>query len=262
MAAPADPDGRWAARRRRTAELTLRYPFATEVLRLYAALLDVHERAFHRAPPLDDPAAIAAHTAAEVLPGVVEATAAAGPERLAERARRRFEQGGLEAVVMGWLVGAEQPPLERYLARAGVTPVLEAVGDRLPPPPASAGERRCPRCGGLPLLGVIEPGGEALTGSRRRLVCSRCLAGWSYPRMVCAGCGETRAELLPTYEEGDWIPHARVEGCESCARYLISVDLRKDAAAVPPVDELAAMPLALHAEGRGLTKIVPNLMGL
>ncbi len=28
------------------------------------------------------------------------------------------------------------------------------------------------------------------------------------------------------------------------------------------VDELAAMPLALHAESLGLTKITPNLMGL
>ena len=109
---------------------------------------------------------------------------------------------------------------------------------------------------------VIEPGSEALSGSRRRLVCSRCLAAWTYPRMVCAGCGELRSELLPIYEESDWIPHARVEGCESCGRYLISVDLRKDAAAVPPVDELAAMPLALHAESHGLSKIMPNLMGL
>jgi hypothetical protein len=85
---------------------------------------------------------------------VVEATAAAGPERLAERARRRFEQGGLEAVVLGWLVGEEQPPLERYLARAGVTPVLEAVGDRLPPPP---GDRAQPH-GVVAMSGSISPG--------------------------------------------------------------------------------------------------------
>ena len=80
--------------------------------------------------------------------------------------------------------------------------------------------------------------------------------------MVCAGCGETAPDRLPIYEEGDWIPHARVEGCESCRRFLISVDLRKDPDAVPPVDELAAMPLALHAESLGLSKIMPNLMGL
>jgi formate dehydrogenase maturation protein FdhE len=252
---------RWAARRRRTAELTRRYSFAAEVLRLYAALLDVHERAFDRAPALDDDVAVAAHTAAAVLPEVVEATAAAGPEGLAEQARIRLAQGGLEALVLDWLRGEEQSPLDRYLARAGVTPVLEAVGDRLPPP-VDVDPCRCPRCGGLPLLAVIARAGEALPGSRRWLHCSRCLGEWVYPRMVCAGCGESRPDLLPVYEEADWIPHARAEGCESCGRYLISVDLRRDPAAVAPVDELAAMPLALHAESLGLIKIVPNLMGL
>ncbi|TMD93655.1 MAG: formate dehydrogenase accessory protein FdhE, partial [Chloroflexi bacterium] len=106
-----------------------------------------------------------------------------------------------------------------------------------------------------------EPG-EELSGSRQRLVCSRCLAALGFPRMVCAGCGETDASRLPIYEAGDWIPHVRVEGCEGCRRFLISVDLRKHPDAVPPVDELAAMPLALHAESLGLRKTMPNLMGL
>jgi hypothetical protein len=228
-AMPADP--RWDDRRRRGAELTRRYPFATEVLRLHDALLDVQEPAFARTPPLDGIDAVAAHAAAEVLPMVVEATVAAGPDLLAERAWSRFEGGGLQALVHGWLVGEEQSQLDRYLARAAASPVLEALGEALTPA-AEVDARHCPRCGGLPQLAV------------------------------CAGCGETDSRLLPIYEEGDWIPHARVEGCESCRRYLISVDLRKDAEAVPPVDELAAMPLALHAESLGLGKIVPNLMGL
>jgi formate dehydrogenase maturation protein FdhE len=261
MASALVTETRWTARRRRTAELTRRYPYAAEVLRLYAALLDVHETAFDAAPALDDTAAVAAHAAADVLPTVVAATVAAGPELLGEQATRRLTEGGLEGLVLEWLEGGEQSPLDRYLARAAVTPVMEAVADRLPPP-SNVDARHCPRCGGLPMLAVIEPGGETLTGSRRRLVCSRCLADWSHPRMVCAGCGETRSDRLPIYEEGDWIPHARVEGCESCGRYLISIDLRKDGAAVPPVDELAAMPLALHAESLGFTKIVPNMMGL
>jgi hypothetical protein len=260
MAAAMPVDPRWDDRRRRGAELTRRYPFATEVLRLHDALLDVQEPAFARTPPLDGIDAVAAHAAAEVLPMVVEATVAAGPELLAERAWSRFEGGGMQALVHGWLVGEEQSQLDRYLARAAASPVLEALGEALTPA-AEVDARHCPRCGGLPQLAVIEPG-EALSGSRRRLVCSRCVAAWAYPRMVCAACGETDSRLLPIYDEGDWIPHARVEGCETCRRYLISVDLRKDAAAVPPVDELAAMPLALHAESLGLGKIVPNLMGL
>jgi formate dehydrogenase maturation protein FdhE len=56
-------------------------------------------------------------------------------------------------------------------------------------------------------------------------------------------------------------PHLRIEGCSTCNRYLIDVDLGHDARAVPEVDELAALPLDLYAAERGLTKITPNLMG-
>ena len=260
MATMLAPDSRWEDRRRRGDELIRRYPFAAEVLHLHAALVDVQERAYGAVPVLDDMEAVAAYAAGEVLPGVVEATVAAGPETLAEKAWTRLGKGGLDALVLGWLAGEEQSQLDRYLARAAATPVLEALGDALVPS-EQTDSRHCPRCGGLPQLAVIEPG-EELSGSRRRLVCSRCLAAWGFPRMVCAGCGEADASRLPIYEEGDWIPHARVDGCETCRRYLISVDLRKDPDAVPPVDELAAMPLALHAQSLGLSKIMPNLMGL
>jgi formate dehydrogenase maturation protein FdhE len=260
MAAAIAVDTRWEDRRRRGAELTRRYPFAAEVLRLHAALVDVQERAYATTPELGDMAAVAAFAAGDVLPAVVEATVAAGPETLAERAWSRLGEGHLDALVLGWLAGEEQSPLDRYLARAAATPVLEALGEALAPPD-DVDARHCPRCGGLPQLAVIEPA-EELSGSRRRLLCSRCLAAWGFPRMVCAGCGETAPDRLPIYEEGDWIPHARVEACESCRRFLISVDLRKDPDAVPPVDELVAMPLALHAESLGLSKIMPNLMGL
>lgn len=260
MAAALAVDTRWDDRRRRGNELIRRYPFAAEVLRLHAALVDVQERAYATVPELEDMAGVAAFAATDVLPAVVEATVAAGPEALAEKAWRRLGEGGLDALVLGWLAGEEQSQLDRYLARSAAGPVLEALGEALAPP-EEVDARHCPRCGGLPQLAVIDPG-EELSGSRRRLVCSRCLAAWVFPRMVCAGCGETDAERLPILEEGDWIPHARVEGCESCRRFLISVDLRKDPGAVPPVDELAAMPLALHAESLGLSKIMPNLMGL
>ena len=56
-------------------------------------------------------------------------------------------------------------------------------------------------------------------------------------------------------------PHLRIEGCSNCNRYLIDVDLGHDARAVPEVDELAALPLDLHAAELGLRKVTPNLMG-
>jgi formate dehydrogenase maturation protein FdhE len=54
----------------------------------------------------------------------------------------------------------------------------------------------------------------------------------------------------------------RIEACTACSRYLLSVDLTRDPRAVPVVDELAAVPLDLCAADRGLTKVMPNLMGV
>lgn len=61
--------------------------------------------------------------------------------------------------------------------------------------------------------------------------------------------------------DGPRFPHLRIDACTTCSRYLVSVDLGRDPRAVPAVDELAAIPLDLHAADRGFTKVVPNLMG-
>jgi len=53
----------------------------------------------------------------------------------------------------------------------------------------------------------------------------------------------------------------RVEACDSCRRYLLSIDLAAEPAAVPLVDEMAAIPLDLFARERGYAKIITNLMG-
>jgi formate dehydrogenase maturation protein FdhE len=79
--------------------------------------------------------------------------------------------------------------------------------------------------------------------------------------MCCVACGETETGRLPIYADGEQLPHLRVDACDACRRYLLAVDLRKDAAAVPLVDELAAIPLTLFANERGFAKVVPNPMG-
>jgi formate dehydrogenase maturation protein FdhE len=67
---------------------------------------------------------------------------------------------------------------------------------------------------------------------------------------------------LPIYGEAERLPHLRIDACTSCARYLVTVDLRKDPGAVPIVDELAGLPLDLYAREQGQRKIVANLMGI
>jgi Protein involved in formate dehydrogenase formation len=271
----------WAPRRRRAGELRERQPFAAEVLGLYLALLDVWEAAWRDArEQRPAPVALPGWAAAQVAPRVVEATARAGPEQLAGATRELLADGAVAEPLAAWLAGEELPPVERYLARATLRGPLQALDPdaACAADPSPRGGRRCPRCGGPPQLSFRTHSDEALVSGRRRLACARCGAGWGYTGNACAWCGETSGARRTIYAErrgrpavgrppapadegGPTFPHLRIESCQSCNRYLIDVDLGHDARAVPEVDELAALPLDLHAAELGLSKVTPNLMG-
>jgi Protein involved in formate dehydrogenase formation len=272
----------WAPGRRRAEELRERQPFAAEVLGLYLALLDVWEAVWRDArEQRPAPAALPDWAAGRVAPRVVEATARAGPEALAGATRELLADGAVAAPLAAWLAGEELPPVERYLARAALRGPLQALDPdaACAADPTPRGGRRCPRCGGPPQLSFRAHTDEGLVSGRRRLACARCGAGWGYTGSACAWCGETagtrrtfyaerrgrpavgRQPTAPAAAGGPMFPHLRIEGCGSCERYLIDVDLSHDARAVPEVDELAALPLDLHATELGLSKITPNLMG-
>jgi Protein involved in formate dehydrogenase formation len=269
----------WAARRGRARELRERHPFAGELLTLYLALLPVQEdtwSAVRESPP--EPARLARWATARVVPAVVQATLAAGPPALAEAARRRLGAGTASDALAGWLAGEELEPVERYLARASLAPALEALDERAGAACVVAadagGSSACPRCGGPPQLSYVAATGDSLVSGGRSLLCARCGSSWACSRSVCPGCGAAR---LMTYAESftggvsangadhadarPMFPHLRIAACETCRRYLIEVDLERDPRAVPEVDELAALPLDLHAADEGLTKVTPNLMG-
>jgi hypothetical protein len=270
----------WAARRLRAEELRAQYPFAAQVLTLYLGLLPVQEDAWRDVsedPP--PPEQTAQWAAARVLPAVAEATLAAGPEALREAVPSRLAHS--RDTLAAWLAGAELDPIDRYLARAALAPVLEALGERAGAvcagPRAGEGAVLCANCGGLPQLSCIASSGESLVSGPRSLSCARCAATWSHTRSVCPACGEADEGRLVVYAER-WhgpvsanggadgrtppvFPHLRIAGCTTCRRYLIEVDLERDARAVPEVDELAALPLDLYAADQGLTKVTPNLMG-
>lgn len=256
------PPTTYARRRERARELAERWPHAEEVLRLYAGLLDVQERAAQAAalagPGRED---LSQWVAEAVAPAIVHVTAALGPEPLVVALQGLLYAGALQRPIAAWLGDQELPPAERYLARAACAPVLEALPGILPAP-AAAGPTACPACGARPQLAVLTEGGETLVTGQRMLVCSRCAHAWTFPRMVCAGCGEDGAARLPIYADHQAFPHLRVDGCESCGQYLVTVDQVRDGRAVPEADELAAIPLDLYARERGLRKITPNLMGI
>ena len=249
----------WAARRRRAIHLAERWPHAEEMLRLYGALLDVQEPASRDARgERPGPDALPGYVAARVVPAVVAVTVAAGPRALADALRPPLRDP--EAAVRRWLAGESQSATEEYVARAATAPVLEALGAAGLPRPAVDGG--CPHCGGRPQLAYVTESGESLLTPPRRLLCCRCGGAWVHARLTCAACAERASARLPIFADEERLPALRADACESCHRYLITVDVRRDPAAVPEVDELVALPLDLHARERGFVKIVPNLMGI
>jgi formate dehydrogenase maturation protein FdhE len=266
-AATANP---WPLRRERAAELAQRYPHAAEILHLYQALTVVQEAAYQQArsalPRLEE---IADFAAARVLPAVVDATVSSGPTKLRDGVIALYATANLEEVIQRWLDQESLPAFETYLARASASPLLEALMSPHPHPPPQGGRENegqgggshhCPACGGLPQLSYFALSGEALVSGPRYLVCARCSHNWVFSRMTCAACGERETHRLPIYQEGEYLPHLRADACDSCHRYLLTIDLRKDARAISIVDELAGVPLDLYAQERGMTKITPNLL--
>ncbi len=254
----------WPLRRERAAELAERYPHAAEMLRLYDALTVVQETAYR----IPSPQNIAACAVENVLPGVIDVTVELGPRALRDGVIALYASADLEDMIQRWLDRQPLTPFETYLARSAASPLLEAIPPHPGPPPQGGREfeiggsrTRCPNCGGLPQLSYFAVSGEALVSGPRYLVCSRCATNWIFSRMTCPGCGESDGTKLPIFQEQEQFPHVRVEGCQTCKRYLLTLDLRRDTRAVPVVDEIAALPLDLYARDQGLTKITPNLMG-
>ena len=249
----------WAERRRRARELAARWPHAAEMLRLYAALLDVQEPASRaalertpgprRAGRLRRRPRVSAGGDGDDRGG----PAGAGPGRA-----HRAQLAGRDA---GGVARRRHAAAGEYLARASAAPVLEALGPGLPLPRPRR-EGGCPHCGGRPQLSYLAESADALLTAPRRLSCARCSGSWIHERLSCPGCGEQSSAKRPSFSEDRQMPALQVDACGRCRRYLIAVDLRKDPGAVPVVDELVALPLDLYARERGFTKMAPNLMGI
>lgn len=277
----------WADRRRRAGELGSRQGFARQLLDFYATLVAVQERAFAEAAAESPaPDLVVAFAAEMVFPSVVDVAVAAGPDRLRAEVIRRTQIEDARAILARWTAGADQPAVDRFLARAALGPVLEALGPEARAICAGPRDaRHCPECGGPPQLSVLAASTDDLASGPRLLVCARCATSWGYARMTCAGCGEDSSARLNVFTEhgtmsgergsvvrglpggpapargGAVFPHIRIEACDTCRAYLLSIDMAADPAAVPVVDEMAAVPLDLFARERGYAKVTTNLMG-
>lgn len=232
---------------------------------LLAASIDAN-RAAGRYPLLDLEAA-AGPVMAE-LDLAVESLLGAVPEPLAAAGRTVAEGSGRERreLVEAWL---DDPSLVDALlgfwVRVAASPLLEtaATGAAVPSSEQWRGAA-CPLCGGQAQVSVIAPeSGEFMGGSPRSLVCGRCATWWSFPRAVCAVCGEEDPRNLGSYlgEGQRWV---RVDACETCHGYVKTFDLREPGglAVVPLVDDVATLTLDIWAGEQGLARPVHSFAGV
>jgi FdhE protein len=104
----------------------------------------------------------------------------------------------------------------------------------------------CPVCGGEPDFACI------ITTGERLLVCSRCLTRWPTEQYACPFCGEADKQRITSFATPDGT--YRVTACQSCRRYLKTLDGRRAGRAVmPALDSIATLPLDAVVMQRGFT---------
>jgi len=147
-------------------------------------------------------------------------------------------------------------PLAQFFPRAFLQPYAALLASQSQVPPTTSTPNTCRLCGALPVLGILRPEGD---GAKRSLLCGFCSTEWNYRRLLCPHCNESDETKLPVFI-ADQFPHIRTEACETCRTYLRTIDLTKDGHAIPPVDDLAALPLALWALEHHYSRLNPNLL--
>ena len=276
----ADDESRWDKRIARARQLADEYPPAADVLIFYAALAEYQKsllgKKHNRASgfglqasgvllfeALDlEPVLAAIPDFLSWLPRVAPAslTESAADMRQIDRARWRGLAHSYLACdgrdvedadqTLVFVLEALLQPFAEQLAMRIANSSMSARGGSLKPEP------HCPFCGGLPVVGVLREEGQ---GAKRTLVCALCLTEREYLRIVCPACGEQQFDALPVYTAEQFV-HVRIEACESCSRYLKTIDLTKDGLAVPLVDDIASVSLDFWARDRGYVRLRPNLL--
>jgi FdhE protein len=135
-----------------------------------------------------------------------------------------------------------------FLGRATVQPFLEEVADlvREGTDLEDWSEGICPVCGSSPLLSEL-----AESEGRRMLICSLCGYRWRGGRMRCPFCGtEDQKAHRYLFVEGD--DAVRIDVCETCHKYIKTIDSRKIGAKIFPLLEyMGTLHLDILAQQEG-----------
>jgi FdhE protein len=198
---------------------------------------------------------------AGALASVLRYAAESGPEALAEeaRARQKDEPSTARGRLLVYWTG-DQPASEDYLSRAILRPYVEFLRSVNVGPDRVHVRGRCPFCGGAPWISARREG-SLTEGARRMLGCALCGLEWIFERILCPACFEENPHKLSSFRD-DGHPTVRIEACETCRRYVKSIDLSEDARPLPEVDDLVSIAMDLWAVGQGYSRIEPGLAGI
>jgi formate dehydrogenase maturation protein FdhE len=194
-----------------------------------------------------------------LLQPVLRVGAEQGPEQLAVEADKRLHDQ-TEIAHNRLLVYWNGDAPGDYLARAMLQPYAETLRVLKIAPDRVHAKGHCPFCGGAAWISVRKPMPEADSGFRY-LLCSLCGLEWSFNRGTCPSCFEAQPQNVPVFQS-DAHPNVRIEACETCHRYLKSIDLTKDARPIAPIDDLLSLSMDLWAADEGYTRIEPGLAGI
>ena len=183
----------------------------------------------------------------EFFPSLLSLVMRTAPATLVDAARG-LEPPGLDRIVAGYWDCVDDFSVQQFFARA----LLQPYAASLP------GGLDCPWCRKPPQVGCLQPQGEGLAFE---ISCSLCLRRRAFERGRCPGCNESAENQLCSFTASDF-PHLRLQACDRCKGYLQVVDLSRDPAAIPEVDELAGLPLDLWAQEHGYHKLQSNIAGI
>jgi formate dehydrogenase maturation protein FdhE len=253
-------------RRAARAELLLREaPSAEEPLRFAAGLYRVQgqiaatiEKA-HEQEPLSGHLDQDADRFLDQVSSIVRYAAEEGPEVLGEEARSRQKDLPSTAQTRLQVYWAGDRP-DDYLSRAVLRPYVEFLRSVNVAPDRVHGRGQCPFCGGSPWIGARREG-SLMEGAKRMLGCALCGGEWLFGRILCPSCFEGDPHKLPSFQN-DKSPAVRIEACETCHRYVKSIDLSEDARPIPEVDDLASLSMDLWAAEEGYARIEAGLAGI
>ena len=201
-------------------------------------------------PRLVEPLRLVHRRAVEVAPPPLAAVA---QERLSESPEVA------QARLAVYWTGARDER-EDFLSRAALRPYVEVLVRNQVTVDRPKAERVCPHCGGQPWVAARRAPPNT-HGAQRLLLCCLCGSEWVVNRIHCPACGEENPERLPAYNT-DRYPAVRIEACETCHRYVKSIDLTVDARAIPEVDDLVSVGMDLWAAEQGFARIEPGLAGV